>query len=341
MFQAPSDGSVVYPPPVDLTMTDFANHKWLNKSWYSPPFLTHKDGYQMCVRIKANGSTEVFDTHLSLYVHLMAGENDSQLTWPFTGAVTVQMRNQHEDHTHLERTIQMDESVNKGLKLGRVINGVPTSTGGVAAREGQGIDMFVPQKHLEYNEEKGIQYLKDDTLIIRIKKAFVYHSHTPGPSLEPSPPLAELELKPFGKYKRKEKWESERFYSGEGGYRFVLTALPHGQYHYEGKAVSVYAHIVHGEYDDKLRFPFKGTVTVQLVNWLEDRNHIEKMIPFTDDHPGNKVGVFKRMTAGRSEGYGFHNFVYHEDLGYNEIRHTQYLKDDTLKFRIISIEPNN
>ena len=335
--EAPADGSIIYPVPVDVTMTDFAHHKWLNKGWYSPPFLTHKDGYQMCVRVKANGEGEGVSTHLSLFVHLMAGKYDKILTWPFVGAVTVQLRNQKGDYNHLERTIQMDESVNESIKLGQVRSGQPTSTGGVAAREGQGIAMFIPLKHLEYNEEKGTHYLKDDTLIFRIQKAFVYSPHTiSGPSLEQQPPLAELELKPFSKYKRKEKWKSKPFYSGEGGYRFILTALPYGQFRYEGKAVSVYAHIVRGENDDKLKFPFIGTVTVQMVNWLEDRNHVEKMIAFTDDHPGEEVG--SSNVLGRSEGYGYHNFLLHEGLGYNEKRYTQYLKDDAIKLRVVSID---
>ena len=41
----------------------------------------------------------------------------------------------------------------------------------------------------------------------------------------------------------------------------------------EGTHVSVYAYLMRGENDNHLPWPFTGTITVELLNQLEDDNH--------------------------------------------------------------------
>ena len=57
-------------------MSNFNYYKKSAEEWYSPSFLSHTNGYIMCVRIAANGEDEGQGIHLSLYIHLMAGKND-------------------------------------------------------------------------------------------------------------------------------------------------------------------------------------------------------------------------------------------------------------------------
>ena len=79
-------------PPVDIIMDDFEQHKKKADIWYSPPFYTHLGGYRMCLRVDANGVGRGKGTHVSVYVHLMRGEFDDLLKWPFRGDVTMQLK---------------------------------------------------------------------------------------------------------------------------------------------------------------------------------------------------------------------------------------------------------
>ena len=69
-------------PPV-FTMDKFKQRKRDNEVWYSPPFYTHHKGYKMCVGIYANSYGEHKGAYTSVSVHLMKGEFDDELKWPF------------------------------------------------------------------------------------------------------------------------------------------------------------------------------------------------------------------------------------------------------------------
>ena len=85
-------------PPVDIIMDDFEKHKKSNDEWYSPPFYTHLGGYRICLRVYANGHGTGKGTHVSVYVHLMKGEFDDLLKWPFRGEVTIQLKKNNPSH---------------------------------------------------------------------------------------------------------------------------------------------------------------------------------------------------------------------------------------------------
>ena len=50
----------------------------------------------------------------------------------------------------------------------------------------------------------------------------------------------------------------------------------------EGTHVSVGNFLMRGEFDDHLKCPFQGHVTVMMLNQLEDNNHTTYTISFTD-----------------------------------------------------------
>ena len=63
-------------------------------------------GYKMCIGVDANGSNTGEGTHISVYLHLMAGEYDNDnLKWPFHGEVTVQLLNQRNNGNHYESSL--------------------------------------------------------------------------------------------------------------------------------------------------------------------------------------------------------------------------------------------
>ena len=99
--------SVMASPSMQHTfkMTNFMQLQASDQTYYSPPFYTHQGGYKFCVRIHANGMSSGHETHISVYVHLMRGENDKNLSWPFSGEVTLELLNQYGDDSHHKKVL--------------------------------------------------------------------------------------------------------------------------------------------------------------------------------------------------------------------------------------------
>ena len=45
-----------------------------------------------------------------------------------------------------------------------------------------------------------------------------------------------------------------------------------------------------GQFDDHLKWPFRGEITIQIVNQDGDHHHVEKTIPYNDKTPDNTAG---------------------------------------------------
>ena len=86
--------------PIQITMTEFNQHKSVSDIWYSDPFYTHPHGYKMCLRVDANGNGSGKGTHISVFIFLMRGDFDNHLQWPFRGRISIQLLNQLEDKNH-------------------------------------------------------------------------------------------------------------------------------------------------------------------------------------------------------------------------------------------------
>jgi len=68
--------------PATFRMTSFSEYKESGKVWYTPPFyLPH--GYKVCLAVHLNGVGAGKGTHVSIYLHQVAGEYDHKLKWPF------------------------------------------------------------------------------------------------------------------------------------------------------------------------------------------------------------------------------------------------------------------
>ena len=57
-----------------------------------PSFLHSQEWLQIHTQVYPNGHGPGSGSHLSMCVHLAAGEHDEKLNWPFIGSVTVQLR---------------------------------------------------------------------------------------------------------------------------------------------------------------------------------------------------------------------------------------------------------
>ena len=97
--------------PVYINMYNFSGRKLQPTCWFSRRFYTGKGGYKMCIGVDANGSgvdesgESVVGRYTSVYVHLMSGQFDDYLWWPFRGEVKITLLNVDSDEKHLEKVI--------------------------------------------------------------------------------------------------------------------------------------------------------------------------------------------------------------------------------------------
>ena len=126
------------------------------------------------------------------------------------------------------------------------------------------------------------------------------------------------------------------FRTHSNGHRMCLQWHSNGFGDGKGTHVSIFTHLMRGPYDDHLKWPFRGEITIQIVNQAGDHSHVEKTIPYSDKTPDSCAGrVIDKETSGS---WGFHNFLAHTKLEYNAAKKTQYLKDDIIVVRVVRVK---
>ena len=130
----------------------------------------------------------------------------------------------------------------------------------------------------------------------------------------------------FKTYKSEsEEFFSPSFYTSRCGYKMCIEVYANGNGSGKGTHVSVFACILKGENDNFLTWPFTCTVTFELLNQLEDRNHYKKIARFSNEDITKRVDCDELAVAG-----GIPKFISHSEL----IENSPYLRNDTLVFRI-------
>ena len=132
-------------------LSSFTEKKSNNEHFYSSPFYTSQNGYRICICVDANGEGDGEGTHVSVFVHLMKGDNDESLTWPFTGNVIIELLNQLEDKYHHRTSIPFTAHRGLGKRVTKGKRG-----------EGLGRQNFIVHSDLQDN------YLVDDALFFRV-----------------------------------------------------------------------------------------------------------------------------------------------------------------------------
>ena len=115
---------------------------------------------------------------------------------------------------------------------------------------------------------------------------------------------------------------SKPFYTRPQGYKMCLAV--HASSTEEGKSVSVIIFLMQGLFDDELVWPFRGKITIYLLNQFQDRRHQE--ITIKSQLNG------ERVTEGKRAAIGIGNLSYIPDMD------TQYLKHNRLRFQIANVE---
>ena len=140
--------------PTEITMPNFQRYMNEEDTWYSRPFYTHPLGYKLSLRIIANGQNEGYGTHASLRIHLMKGEFDDELQWPFRANIIIEVINQRRDDEPFTKVVSFDDSASDNTS-GRV-------TTQEASEYGRGASKFISHARLTS------KYLNNDCLTMSI-----------------------------------------------------------------------------------------------------------------------------------------------------------------------------
>ena len=305
--------------PVEFTMAGFEEYKRNSKHWYSSPFYTHPRGYKMCLNVNQHYSN---CNYFAVGVRLMCGEFDHLLKWPVENSIAFEILNQMQDSGHYRLT-----AVFAGTRKAYRV------TGGERSEDGEG--GFVPYDTLNYDSANRCQYLKNNCLRIRVSLVVnqdVLQLQRQCLAIESRVCLCPIELTmtDFKRFKREhDRWFSPSFYTHTKSYRICLEVSACERFCNTHIAVSV--HLMQGEFDNSLKWPFRGDITIQLLNQLQNKGHYEKTINFTDITPDEQAG---RVTAWvMNTGWGV-AFISYNELAYDRPPNCQYLYNDCLRFRV-------
>jgi TNF receptor-associated factor 4 len=126
---------------------------------------------------------------------------------------------------------------------------------------------------------------------------------------------------------------SRVFFTHPHGYKMNVLVFPEGVKEGRGTHVSIYVLLMQGPFDDHLKWPFRGNITLQILNQVRDSDHVEKTIVYDDDTPDVIAG---RATDSEPQGRGIVEFLPHSLCGYNSSRRTEYMRDNVIIVRIVN-----
>lgn len=102
--------------------------------------------------------------------------------------------------------------------------------------------------------------------------------------------------------------------------------------YYEGTHMGVYVAIFCDEFDDKLHWPFNGSITIQLYNHTTQQWSNEKIVRMNEKECG-LVRVDRCMDKLSHGSWGYHNFISLSELEYNYMKET-----DTIRFWVTNVK---
>ena len=146
--------------PVYRTVKEFNQLKANDQEIRTDPFYTAQGGYKMIMRVYPNGCGSFRETHLSVFISLMRGENDHTLSFPMNGIFKMQLLNWRQNNGHVEKILQFDESLSERYRL-QVTTGEETA-------EGYGLFDYLSHDELE-NSSAYKEYIHNNTLCFKIQ----------------------------------------------------------------------------------------------------------------------------------------------------------------------------
>ena len=143
-----------------------------------------------------------------------------------------------------------------------------------------------------------------------------------------------IKLQEFEKHKKtNEKYKTTDFFTKDRGYKMYLQVYPQG----DRGHIAVDVILMKGDYDDRLPWPVRGTLTVQLLNHISDSNHSEPVMFVFNGLDSSS----QRVMQGASSAFCIRSnqFMSHERLlSYNADKNSHYLINDCVFLRVCSFQ---
>ncbi|KAL5497364.1 hypothetical protein EMCRGX_G013829 [Ephydatia muelleri] len=112
----------VYAKYPEFIMDKFMHHFEIATTWYSAGFYTQLGGYKMCLEVNAAGTGEWSGKYISVGLHLMKGDYDGELTFPFCGEIAIQLLDR-KSNNHVTKSLIFDINSQKaGAKTNQNMN---------------------------------------------------------------------------------------------------------------------------------------------------------------------------------------------------------------------------
>ena len=109
-----------------------------------------------------------------------------------------------------------------------------------------------------------------------------------------------------------------------------LKAYANGHGPGKGTYLSVFVCLMRGEFDDQLKWPFRGKIAVKLVNQEEDKDHVVETTNFTSST--QEKFCQRVMGEGPGSGWGKGKFLSHTKL------QPKYLKNNCIRLCIKKVK---
>ena len=313
---------------------------WDSEAWSSEPFYTCVGGYKMLVTISGYNPEK---THLEIGVRVMIGEFDDELKVPFIGTITLQLVDHSElvGHQEMKYRLNQHESYSQKpfisyeeltcthldhqfLKANRITLRVVDIE---VEHDPHSGPTEVPQEEfaslLEQCKEKHkqVEILQQQNAVLqdigsRSSLRCIYAKYP------------EFVMDKFLQFFQNGKlWCSEGFYTHFGGYKLCLEVNAAGTGTRSGRDINVGLHLMKGDFDDLLSFPFYGEITVQLVG-QKSNSHIQKRFIFDDKT--KKAGARADQDVNK-ESCDVSDFVAVEEIK------QKFLMNNSIVFRVINV----
>lgn len=136
-------------------------------------------------------------------------------------------------------------------------------------------------------------------------------------------------------------WDSPPFYTQDKGYKLYLkVSALYESCSYSSTSISVHVCLMHGEYDEDLIWPFRGTIEFELLNQKEDCDHKEGSARFMEKYTSKKNSKVSADEGRRTIGWGIDDLYdySHEYNSFDEASDDgdkpEYIVDGTLYIKV-------
>ena len=144
--------------PVTILLNEYDKRKSKgDMGWTSPPFYTHQRGYFMCLWVDVGGNGQGKGIYISVFLSLLKGDYDNNLSWPFKGSIAIKLLNQS-DKTHHTEVIKYHDST-------------PKASAGRIMEEGKKAKPWGKGKFIRHEEIRDGGFLLNDAIKFYITKA--------------------------------------------------------------------------------------------------------------------------------------------------------------------------